>query len=233
MGRDRGNRNRGGGGHRGEGRGYGRGEGGRDRDGGRGRGRRQRRGRGFKSSTESGNKRERIAVESGHLVLIDQFMLANPQLIEKLETVIDRDPAEKDEIIREYGGVVASLPPGTYRIERDPFALSIIVHPEGYSPNPEGLHERATEGLGHVFVDTRCLAMVDRELLDDGSLLEKYQQLWNTGQDKACRDLLRDNGGAVRYGFGRYGDELAVYFEPEDGVLCLWPDVVEQPAANA
>jgi hypothetical protein len=70
--------------------------------------------------------------------------------------------------------------------------------------------------------------MVDRELLDDSGLLDKYQQLWFSGQDKACRDLLRDNGGAVRYGFSRNSDELGVYFIPDEDVVCLWPDVAEK-----
>jgi hypothetical protein len=109
--------------------------------------------------------------------------------------------------------------------------MTIIVHPEGMQPDANSMPDRANESVGYVLVDTRCLAMVDRELLDDSGLLEKYQQLWTTGQDKACRDLLRDNGGAVRYGFGRYGDELGVYLSEEDGVVCLWPDLAEQPAS--
>lgn len=178
-------------------------------------------------ASESGNKRERIAIESGFLVLIDQFMLANPQFLEKYEELLDADPGEKDQLIKNYGGLVLELDPGTYRIERDPFKYSIIIHPERDTPDLGTLHEEATESHGHVFVDTRCLAMIDRELLDDGGLLEKYQQLWFGGQDKACRDLLRDNGGAVRYGFNRYGDELGVYQVPEESIICLWPDVAE------
>lgn len=186
-------------------------------------------------SAESGNQRERIAVESGHLVLIDQFMLANPQFIKKLIDIIDEDADVKRQLVEEYGGAVVELEPGTYRIERDPFAYSIVIHPEGYLPEAEELSREATDNHGYVFVDTRCLAMIDRELLDDSSLLEKYQQLWFSGQDKACRDLLRDNGGAVRYGFRRFGDELGVYTLTDDNVVCLWPDIAgsgEQEAAQ-
>lgn len=207
-----------------------RGGGGGGRSGG-GRGRRARRSDPRQSSA-SGNQRERIAVESGQLVLIDQFMLANPQFIEKLLQIIDGDPNQKTDLIRFFGGQVVSLTPGTYRIERDPFAQSIIIHPEDNSPDVEGLQERAKSELGHVFVDTRCVAMVDRELLDDSALLQKYQQLWFSGQDKACRDLLRDNGGAVRYGFHREGDELGVYSVPDEDVVFLWCDVFE-PQAEA
>ncbi len=206
---------------------------GRGRDGGRGGGRRSGRGRGSqrggrhhdRSSPHSGNERERIAVESGHLVFIDQFMLANPQFIEKLNRLIDAAPEEKDQLIRDYGGNVVELEPGTYKIERDPYAYSIVIHQEGLVPEEGGYNKENTQQLGTVYVDTRCLAMVDRELLDDGGLLEKYQQLWFSGQDKACRDLLRDNGGAVRYGFQRYGDELGVYRVQNQDVVCLWPDV--------
>lgn len=223
-------------GNRGGGRGNGNGNGGGGGGGGRGgRGGRRRGGRGGgrnrggfqRGGAESGNQRERIAVESGFLVLIDQFMLANPQFTQKLVELIDADSVAKDELIRDYGGSVVEVQPGTYRIERDPYAYSIIIHPEGTEVRANEVSERATDSRGRVFVDTRCLAMIDRELLDDSSLLEKYQQLWFSGQDKACRDLLRDNGGAVRYGFQRYGDELGIYVVPEDDVVCLWPDVAE------
>jgi len=177
-------------------------------------------------SAQSGNERERIAIESGYLVLLDQFMLANPQFISKLGKLLDADPAQKDQLVQDYGGCVVELQPGTYRIDRDPYAFSIIVHPEG-APGDIAV-DKATQPLGHVFIDTRCLAMVDRELLDDSGLLERYQQLWFSGQDKACRDLLRDNGGAVRYGFQRYGDELGIYKVPGQNIVCLWPDVAEE-----
>lgn len=75
--------------------------------------------------------------------------------------------------------------------------------------------------------------MVDRELLDDSELLDKYQHLWFSGQDKACRDLLRDNGGAVRYGFQRFGDELGIYVLPDADVVCLWPDVAGIAATDS
>lgn len=188
-----------------------------------------------RQSAESGNQRERIAIESGELVLIDQFMLANPQFIQKMAAIADEGADQKSSLIQEYGGKVISVTCGTYRIERDPFAYTIIVHPEGDSPEPPEAVKDATETLGEINVDTRCLAMLDRELLDDTSLLERYQQLWFGGQDKACRDLLRDNGGAVRYGFRRDGDELGIYQVPGQDIICLWPKNTEglQPSAVA
>jgi hypothetical protein len=160
-------------------------------------------------------------------------MFANPQFLQRLAELPDDDPARKDNLIRDYGGTVIEVEPGTYRIERDPYAFLIVVHPEGQTPDSKGLSDRAASTGSHVHIDTRCLAMVDRELLDDGALLDKYQQLWFSGQDKACRDLLRDNGGAVRYGFGRFGDELGVYMVEDEGIVCLWPDVSEPRAAEA
>lgn len=205
------------------------------RHGGRGGGRHGRGGGGRRyprQSAESGNLRERIAIESGELVLIDQFMLANPEFVEKIANLVDEDPGKKNEVIIDFGGKVISLERGTYKIERDPFASTIIVHPEGEEIERASLNETATDVLGNIYIDTRCLAMVDKELLDDTSLLEKYQQLWFSGQDKACRDLLRDNGGAVRYGFKRDGDELGIYQIPGENVICLWPEA-EEPAAAA
>jgi hypothetical protein len=206
--------------------------------GGRSRGR-SHRGRGDRhsrrhprQSAESGNQRERIAVESGDLVLIDQFMLANPQFIEKMAAIVDESADVKSNLIEEYGGRVISVTCGTYRIERDPFAYTIVVHPEGDSTEAPEVVKDATETLGEINVDTRCLAMLDRELLDDTSLLERYQQLWFSGQDKACRDLLRDNGGAVRYGFRRDGDELGIFQVPGEDVICLWPKNMESVQAE-
>ncbi|MGI6524766.1 MAG: hypothetical protein ACOX2O_05655 [Bdellovibrionota bacterium] len=180
-----------------------------------------------RAAATSGNQRERIAIESGSLVLIDQFMLANPQFVDRLLEIIDDGPEVKDELIRKYGGAVVELPVGTYKIKRDPYAYTIVIHRDNVPNSKEELMELATESQGCTYIDTRCLAMIDRELLDDSLLLEKYQQLWFGGHEKACRDLIRDNGGAVRYGFRRFGDELGVYTIPDDGVVCLWPDLAE------
>lgn len=169
----------------------------------------------------SGNQRERISVESGFLVLIDQFMLANQQFTEKLSSLVDADPAEKDALIEQFGGKVVELPPGLYRIDRDPYKMLIVVHPDGESPKLKDFE--SSEDSPSVFIDTRCVAMIDRELLDDYSLIEKYQSLWLSQQNKACRDLLRDNGGAVRYGFSRESDELEIATASEEHALVLRP----------
>jgi len=159
-------------------------------------------------------------------------MLANPQFVDQLLEIIDEEPSVKDELIKKYGGAVIELGVGTYRIKRDPYAYTIVVHRSNVPDSKERLMEEATDNKGSVFIDTRCLAMIDRELLDDSALMEKYQQLWFGGHEKACRDLIRDNGGAVRYGFHRFGDELGVYAIPGEDVVCLWPDVAEPEAVE-
>lgn len=186
----------------------------------------------FRGNAASGNMRERIAVESGFLVLIDQFMLANPQFQEELQKLIDREPAEKDALIRKYGGTVVEIEPGNYKIIRNPYSFKIVVHNSSIEEelDPEETAAAATSSCGEVLVDTRCLAMIDRELLDDTDLLQKYQQLWFSEQEKACRDLLRDNGGAVRYGFQRFGDELIVNAVPNENTICMQPKVI--PSAD-
>jgi hypothetical protein len=173
-----------------------------------------------RQSYDSGNQRERIAVESGALVFIDQFMLANPRFFDQYSEIIDESSEVKDKLIKRYGGNVVEVEPGTYKIQRDPYASTIIIHQEGESKETFNFSEEG-ESVGEVQLDTRCLAMIDRELLDDSSLLEKYQQLWFSGQDKACRDLLRDNGGAVRYGFSRFSDDLVIKYSAEENVVAL------------
>jgi hypothetical protein len=167
-----------------------------------------------------GNQRERISVESGYLVLIDQFMLANPYFTDKLNGLIDEAPEKKNTLISEFGGQVVEVPPGLYRIDRDPYNLTIVIHPEGVDSRDLS---PTKEKIGRVYVDTRCLAMIDRELLDDPGLIEKYNFLWHSDQNKACRDLLRDNGGAVRYGFSKEQDELQIVFTENKTSLIITP----------
>lgn len=189
---------------------------------GNSRGRYNNRRRNNKRSFDNGNLRERITVESGYLVLIDQFMLANPQFTEKLSELIDDEPEAKDELIRKFGGDVVEIEPGTYKVDRNPYSMTIFIHPEGFKVDRRASQDNdPKDAKGTIFVDTRCLAMIDRELLDDIRLIEKYQQWWFGDQNKACRDLLRDNGGAVRYGFSKEHDELNIHFNEEDNTLCL------------
>ncbi len=163
-------------------------------------------------------------------MLIDQFMLANPDFQAQFEQILDADHTDKDALIKRFGGVVVNVDPGTYRIERNPYKFSIIIHPEGERAASEELGDSSSKEVGRLLIDTRCIAMIDRELLDDVELLQKYQGLWFGGQDKACRDLLRDNGGAVRYSFSRNSDDLQVKLSEDRGVIGLWPDVIDVEA---
>ncbi|HMO01418.1 MAG TPA: hypothetical protein PKD37_04665 [Oligoflexia bacterium] len=175
--------------------------------------------------SDSGNKKERVTIESGNLVLIDQYMLANGDFLSKLDSLIDSDPTLKDNLVRDYGGLTVKLGTGTFRIERDPFAFSILLYPEEADMRiQQSTEENNGDKIGELFLDTRCIVMIDRELLDDSSLLRRYQELWQSGQDKACRDLLRDNGGAVRYGFTRLAENLGVYLDRERNVVSIWSD---------
>lgn len=179
---------------------------------------------------DTGNQRERIAVESGSLVMIDQFMLANPEFVEAYAEIVDEPLAKKVSLIQRFGGLVVDVAPGTYRIDRDPYRYSIVIHPEHIQGADASIEDG--EAAGTLYINTRCLAMIDRELLDDTSLLEKYQHLWFGGKDKACRDLLRDNGGAVRYGFSRYSDDLSVRLDRRDNLLVLAPENPIEHVAN-
>ena len=162
--------------------------------------------------------------------MIDQFMLANPEFISAYAEIVDEPVAKKVALVQRFGGVVAEVTPGTYRIDRDPYRFSIVIHPEHISASKASIEDG--ESAGTLCVNTRCLAMIDRELLDDSSLLDKYQQLWFSGRDKACRDLLRDNGGAVRYGFSRFSDDLSVTIDRSENLLVLAPESPGEQTTN-
>ena len=141
------------GGHRGGGRRSGGGSGGGGGNGGRGRGNFRRRG-GFNGrrrgeGAEGGNRRERISVESGNLVLIDQFMLANPQFMQGFSAILDEGADKKDAMIRDFGGEVVQVAPGTYRIDRDPFQSSIVIHPEKGGAEQDGANDSAGDVDGN------------------------------------------------------------------------------------
>jgi hypothetical protein len=184
------------------------------------------------NSFDSGNQRERITVESGQMVLIDQFMLANPEFTKEINRVIDGSQEEKNAVIKEFGGYLIELKPGVYRIDRNPYNMTIFVHLDTIPFKRDDYKIDEAESIGNVYIDTRCVAMIDRELLDDLGLLEKYQQLWFEEQTKACRDLLRDNGCAVRYGFSKSNDDLSIKLFNNTNVICLVPsgevDAIEE-----
>jgi len=189
---------------------------------------------------------ETFQLNSGVLVILDQFMVANRQLLIKLisscPTVQDltREGSELYPIVEMYGGAVLNLSPGNYRVLRDAGNSRIVIcrsdslgSANGEIGEEDGslidalINEKlGSQPEGRVLVDTRCLVLMDAELFASSDLLNDYRALRETEQEKKARDLLREHGAAVRYGFQRYGDELGVFILEENKVA-LWPDVIE------
>ena len=196
------------------------------------------------SATEgSGAKQlERLNVSSGYLLVIDQFMPSNKQFLSMLPEVDASDPdgwvranaARIREAAEQYGGVLLELTAGSWGVLRDPNeSLFILARIESDDEEHDlaQAKQAAMEARGNmaatgrVFVDTRCVIFVDARALADRVLLQEYGEMRSSGNDKGARDRIRECGAAVRYGFNRNGDELGVF--KVDGVIALWPDVVE------
>lgn len=201
--------------------------------------------------------RERVEVESGRVVIIDQFMLANRQFLDRVDNLEqgNADPAAQTlrDIAAMYGGCVLELASGTYEVFRDPeqsiIAMSLRAVAEQPAEDDDSADQREDSPqqafdfqkildsrhnlapLHHVFIDTRCLAIIDARFFSDRENVDRYKSLRSGGRDKQARDMLRELGGAVRYGFNKYGDELGVFkICGENGdpdVIALWPDLSE------
>jgi hypothetical protein len=182
------------------------------------------------------NSSEQLAISSGKLLVIDQFMLANKQLIEQLES----DSIKTDELLGNYGGCLLDLTDGDYYLLRDPRIATITIVSQKHLDHLDlGISEvEPTDFLvereeisvkGRVFVDTRCIVFADHSLLENSDVISEYCQKREKEDDKKARDFLRQKGAAVRYGFNRYGDELAVGTASIDGheIVLIWPDVTE------
>ncbi len=190
---------------------------------------------------------ERLEVVSSSVLIIDQFMLGNAQFLERLN--LPREAGQLDHAqlaVKDYGGCLFELDLGTYSVHRsvDSIVLAIIAVPARGNESSESMARANGETIirhvisskesfrhvGQVFVDTRCVAFLDFDLLRDSELMREYQKLRRSGADKPARDLLRQHGAAVRYGFQRKGDELGVYkgqLPTGEDVVALWPDVSE------
>ena len=169
---------------------------------------------------------EKLVITSGYLVAIDQFMLSNPQFLGRLGK--EDDFERLISAVRAYGGYCDTIATGEYRVHRDPYQTVIVIAPLADS-NFDTIIARHDEmsPTGRVFIDTRCVVFVDSSLLFNQELLSQYSELRMQGSDKQARDLLRDHGGAVRYGFATHGDDLGVYQIQNENILALWPDVVD------
>ncbi len=170
---------------------------------------------------------ERLRVSSGAVSVIDQYMLANAQFFVQLQGTANEGSFSMAErrAVEKYGGCSFELKPGEYTVYRYPQDSIMIITPRVKSGNEslpqiqeaeELLNSVCTEieelaPLGSVYVDTRCVVFIDAALLRDATLMSHFAELRHEGQDKEARDLLRENGAAVRYGFNREGDELEVF----------------------
>ena len=132
--------------------------------------------------------KERLPIESGTLLMIDQLMLGNPQFIEAARSACEDLTKPNADLLQgpaaEFGGCVVKLENGSYSVHRDPKRKLMAVCPEESSPPeapprpPRGsdveevedearamffeniIQQRPEEGEGaKLVVDTRCLAM--------------------------------------------------------------------------
>jgi len=194
---------------------------------------------------------ERLAVVSGQVVLIDQFMLSNQQFLAPCGPLLGARARieELRGVVHKFGGALIELEPGDYRVYRDPLAqtfaivstasdlgnleigIGVSLATQRDIPRKVMEHFLRERGVatpaGRVFVDTRCVVAFDLELLRDRETVAEYGELKRSNKDKESRDLLRERGAAVRYGFAPRGDELAVCRMP-DGIVGMWPDVTEK-----
>jgi hypothetical protein len=173
---------------------------------------------------------ERLKVQSGQIFLIDQFMFGNEQFYSAKEK-----SNKLQEALSKYGGTEVCVENGDFVVLRDSRDRLILLAPEEMAES-EGLLDDSIsigefldglpqnlEQVGHLLVDTRCLIAGDVELFKNDKLVSEYKELRASGDHKKARDLLREAGASVRYGFNARGDELGVF---SDGrVVALWPDV--------
>ena len=179
----------------------------------------------------SSNSSERLKVSSEKVIVIDQFMLGNAQLLQAVAEA-GGDLEKLNMAARSYGGGILSLAKGDYDVLRDPHLQLIVLRPASEGNNGASSEEEDLESIFDVFgpdvqptfnvlVDTRCIALIDTAIFSRDTVVEKYCELRRSREDKKARDLLRDEGGAVRYGFNHYGDELGLY-QTKD-LVALWP----------
>ena len=169
---------------------------------------------------------ERLDIQSKRTVVIDQFMLANDQFHQALKD------GELKDVVKCFGGCLVDFGPGEFVVARDPYRMIILTYLESDKSAESDIEEveqnkETFSCLGRVFIDTRCVVLIDAEKLLDQSLIGKFKELRKLQKEKEARDFLRKNGAAVRYGFSKFGDELGVFVSNSKSALALWPDVVD------
>lgn len=178
---------------------------------------------------DNSKSQEKLVVSSGSVLCVDQFMLANQQCLAACAS--GEDPKE---VVRRYGGAIFDFPNGEYRVFRDA-KLQIVAIAE----SDAALCHDDEDGLGaviesfgpsavsdaKVMIDTRCIVLIDSSIFSNAELLEKFAQARKEDKEKEARDLLREQGAAVRYGFNKWGDELTLFYRTSPDVLAaLWPE---------
>lgn len=170
---------------------------------------------------------EPVRIQSGQLLVIDQYMLGNPQFLEGLERS-GGSPAH----VQDYGGLALEMIPGTWKVYRFARERVFLVCPESVSEDEvlQAVDRLSAQGadegaVGRVFIETRCVVFLDAELLRGAAITGEFSQLRRAGQEKEARDYLRQNGAAVRYGFDQECDDLKVVVMEPTGYLALVPSV--------
>jgi len=178
---------------------------------------------------------ESLKVHSGQILIIDQFMFANGQFDAALAVEGADNPPYSlgilQSVAKNYGGSIIELEKGNYIVERFLSDSVITISPEGSKEGSAidklSKNKDDFEIVGSVLIDTRCVALIDAEVACSKDNLDDYRKKRDKGGDKAGRDLIRNLGGAVRYGFNRLGDEFGIFFNSKENILALWPDVIE------
>lgn len=152
---------------------------------------------------------ERLEITSGKVLIIDQFMPANLQFV----SLISSNESELASAAKKYGGCVFSLPNGIYQVWREPLKaeMGLRLNAQQGKKLEDTLDSTQVLQIGTVQVDTKCLVFIDAEKLQDKPLITKYKDFRSKLMEKEARDLLRESGGAVRYGFSRKSECLGVY----------------------
>lgn len=171
---------------------------------------------------------ERLVISSGACIVIDQYMLGNKQFLDKIDLIqgeSEQDMKELSACIADFGGHFGDLENGDFKVFRDPYEKLMLLLPfENDSEIDRFLtSDEEYDMLAEIAVDTRCLVFADVAILKNKNLLSEYSKLRASGEEKAARDLLRENGASVRYGFSARTETLGLFNVKEKSVLALWP----------
>lgn len=172
---------------------------------------------------------ERVEIVSGVMLVIDQFMVGNPDFLRALPDDFNPESDEFFDALCEeaenFGGFALQVSPGSYTVYRNTFEKTLVVFPEfdAEKVTEDKIEDIAEQGevLGSVILDTRCLAILDAALCFRENVIEAYRKLRLENDDKGARDMIRENGASVRYGFSRRSEEIEGYFDEASDIVVL------------